>query len=119
MNRQIGRLGLGVLAAYLVLFAQLNWLHVFNAQTYREHPSNSRPLVADFGAPRGEIRAADGTVLARSVPLEDGPFDRAREYPLGDLFAEVTGFFSFDAGTDGLESDRKPRLARPLVDCGR
>ena len=39
MNRQIGRLGLGVLAAYLVLFAQLNWLHVFNAQTYREHPA--------------------------------------------------------------------------------
>lgn len=103
MNRQIRQLGAGLLAAYVVLFAQLNWIQFFNADTYREHPSNSRPLVADFGAPRGEIRAADGTVLASSVELDQGPFDRLREYPLGELFSEVTGFFSFDSGSDGLE----------------
>lgn len=103
MNRQILRLGIGMMVAYVVLFAQLNNLQFFRADGLTTHPSNSRPLVADFGAPRGEIRAADGTVLARSLELEDGAFEREREYPTADLFAEVTGFFSFDAGADGLE----------------
>jgi peptidoglycan glycosyltransferase len=103
MNKQIVRLGVGLMAAYLVLFLQLNNIQYFGAEELANHPSNSRPLVANFGAPRGEIRAADGTVLARSVELEDGAFARQREYPTGELFSEVTGFFSFDAGADGLE----------------
>ena len=104
MSRQIIRLGIGLMLAYLVLFAQLNRLQFFSAEALETHPANSRPLVEDFGAPRGEIRAADGTVLARSVDLEEGVVERQREYPLGELFAEVTGFVSFDAGDDGLEA---------------
>lgn len=104
MSRQIIRLGIGLMVAYLVLFVQLNRLQFFSAEALETHPANTRPLVEDFGAPRGEIRAADGTVLARSVELEEGAVERQREYPLGDLFAEVTGFVSFDAGSDGLES---------------
>ncbi len=103
MNRQIVRLGVGLMAAYFVLFVQLNNIQMFGADELNTHPDNSRPLVANFGAPRGEIRAADGTVLARSVELEDGAFARQREYPTGELFAEATGFFSFNAGADGLE----------------
>lgn len=104
MNREILRLGVGLMIGYLVLFAQLNNIQYFGAEELETHPSNSRPLIADFGAPRGEIRAADGTVLARSVELEEGVFERQREYPTGELFAEVTGFFSFDSGADGLEA---------------
>lgn len=104
MNRQITLLGGGLLLAYLVLFVQLNRIQVVDAEDYRQHPDNSRPLVANFGAARGEIRAADGAVLARSIEIEDGPFDRSREYPEGELFGHLTGYFSFDAGSDGLES---------------
>ena len=89
---------------YAVLFLQLNNIQVFGAEELQTHPANSRPLVADFGAPRGEIRAADGTVIAESIELEEGVFERQRQYPTGELFAEVTGFFSFDSGSDGLES---------------
>lgn len=103
MNRQITVLGGGLLLAYLVLFVQLNRIQVVDADTYRRHPENSRPLVADFGAPRGEIRAADGTVLARSIELDEGPFARYREYPEKELFGHITGYFSFDAGAAGLE----------------
>lgn len=103
MNRQIVRLGVGLLAAYLALFVQLNNIHVFGAEELETHPANSRPLVVDFGAPRGDIRAADGTILATSIELEEGTFARQREYPLGELFAEATGFFSFNEGSDGLE----------------
>ena len=104
MNQQIVRLGIGLMIGYVVLFAQLNNIQFFGAEELETHPSNSRPLIADFGAPRGEIRAADGTVLAESVELEEGIFERQRTYPTGELFAEVTGFFSFDSGSDGLES---------------
>ncbi len=103
MNRQIAALGAAILVAYLVLFVQLNRVQVADAEELQSHEDNSRPLVADFGAPRGEIRTVDGTVLARSVAVEDGPFDYRREYPMGELFASVTGYFSFDAGSDGLE----------------
>ena len=103
MNRQIVRLGIGLMVGYLVLFVQLNNIQFFGAEELETHPANSRPLIADFGAPRGEIRAADGTVLAQSVELEEGVFERQREFPTGELFAEVTGFFSFDSGADGLE----------------
>ena len=104
MNQQIVRLGVGLMIGYAILFAQLNNIQFFGAEELENHPSNSRPLVADFGAPRGEIRASDGTVLAESVELEEGVFERQRQYPTGELFAEVTGFFSFDSGTDGLEA---------------
>jgi len=91
------------MAAYLVLFVQLNNIQFFGAEELATHAENSRPLVADFGAPRGQIRAADGTVLAQSIELEEGAFARQREYPTGELFAEVTGYFSFNSGADGLE----------------
>ncbi len=103
MSPQIRRLGIGILVAFAVLFVQLNRIQVFAAETHAEHPANSRPLVDDFGAARGEIRAADGTVLARSIDLDDGAFDRRREYPLGDLFAHPVGYVSFQAGADGIE----------------
>lgn len=110
MNKQILHLGVGLMIAYVVLFAQLNRLQFFGAEELQTNPSNSRPLVADFGAPRGEIRAADGTVLAESVEVEEGVFERERVYPTGELFAEVTGFFSFDAGSDGLEASFNDEL---------
>ena len=93
------------MVGYLVLFVQLNNIQFFGAEDLETHPSNSRPLVADFGAARGEIRAADGTVLARSVELEEGVFERQREYPTGELFSEVVGFFSFGSGSDGMEAE--------------
>ena len=110
MSRQIIRLGIGLMVAYLALFVQLNRIQFFGAEELQTHPSNSRPLVADFGAPRGSIFAADGTVLARSVELEEGAVERQREYPTGELFAEVTGYVSFDAGSDGLEDSYDDEL---------
>ncbi len=120
MSRQIIRLGIGLMVAYLVLFVQLNRIQFFGAEELQTHPSNSRPLVANFGAPRGDILAADGTVLARSVELDEGAVERQREYPMGELFAEVTGFVSFDAGSDGLEQsfDSELRGERNILSDG-
>ncbi len=110
MNRQIRRLGIGMLVLYAALFVQLNVIQVLRADTYNDHPENTRAVIRDFSRPRGQILAADGTVLARSVPI-DSPFKLQREYPEGELFAHVTGYFSLNAGTDGVERTYNDALA--------
>ncbi len=110
MNRQIRRLGAGLLVLFGALFVQLNVIQVLRADSYNDNPNNTRAIVRDFSRPRGQILAADGTVLARSVPSE-GRFERQREYPEGELFAGVTGYFSFIAGADGVERTYNDVLA--------
>ena len=111
MNRQIRRLGVGLLVLYGALFVQLNVIQVVRARAYNDNPNNTRAIVRDFNQPRGQILAADGTVLAHSVPTDGGQFERRREYPEGELFGHVTGYFSFVAGADGVERTYNDVLA--------
>ncbi len=110
MNRQIRRLGIAMLVLFGALFVQLNVIQVLRADAYNDNPNNTRAIVRDFSRPRGQIVAADGTVLARSVPAE-GRFERQRQYPEGELFAGVTGYFSFIAGAEGVERTYNDVLA--------
>ena len=108
MNRQIRRLGVVLIAAYLVLFGQLNLVQVFRADDYRNNPANTREIQRDFSRPRGLIVSADDQVVAETVDLAPGEpgsasFDRIRRYPLGELMAPVTGYFSFLFGATGVE----------------
>lgn len=102
MNRQIRALGIALVALFVALFAQLNYIQVLRADDLANHPGNNRVAVRDFSRPRGEIRTSDGVVIARSTPV-DTPFERLRQYPEGPLFAHITGFFSFTFGGDGVE----------------
>ena len=102
MNRQIRALGIAMVVLFVALFAQLNYIQVLKADDLANNPGNNRLAVRDFSSPRGEIRTADGVVIARSVPV-DTPFERLREYPEGALFAHITGYFSFTYGSDGVE----------------
>ncbi len=104
MNKQIRRLAVGLLACYLVLFVQLNVLAVGRQRELNADPRNNRQTERDFNRPRGSILAADGTVLARSVPLTRGAkFKYQREYPTGDLFGNVTGYYTFNFGSTQIE----------------
>ena len=104
MNKQIRRLAIALLACYLVLFVQLNVLAVGRQQELNADPRNNRQTERDFNRPRGAIVAADGTVLARSVPSPRGDqFRYQREYPTGDLFGNVTGYYTFSFGSTQIE----------------
>jgi len=104
MNKQIRRLAVALLACYLVLFVQLNVLAVGRQDQLNADPRNNRQTERDFNRPRGAIIAADGTVLARSVPTTRGDeFKYQRQYPLGDLFGNVTGYYTFSFGSTQLE----------------
>jgi peptidoglycan glycosyltransferase len=102
MNRQIRRLGIALMGLFVALFAQLNYVQVVQADKLNRDPRNTRTATRDFSRPRGFIQTSDGVVVAQSVPSND-VFKRQRQYPTGDLFAHVTGYFSFTFGTDGVE----------------
>ncbi len=102
MNRQIRRLGVAMLVIYTALFIQLNIVQVIKADEYADNPANRREILRDFGKPRGQIIAADGQVIASSKP-DGGSYPFKREYPAGDLFAHVTGYYSFSFGSEGVE----------------
>jgi penicillin-binding protein A len=111
-NRQIRRLGIGLVVLFVVLFLQLNYLQVVRADKLANDPRNTRNAVRDFSQPRGAIVSADGHVLASSQATGDS-FKRLRVYPpdTAKLFAQVTGFFSFTYGSDGVERQYGRELA--------
>jgi penicillin-binding protein A len=110
VNRPIIRLyGLvAVLFALLVAFTS-RWT-IFEASSLRENPLNARRVLEQERIERGEITAADGTVLARSVRESEGTYERI--YPTGELFAAPIGYDYIDAnrGTAGLERFRNKEL---------
>jgi peptidoglycan glycosyltransferase len=111
-NRQIRRLGIGLVFLFVLLFAQLNWLQIIRADDLANDPRNTRNAVRDFSQPRGEIVSADGRVLARSEPTDDS-FKRLRVYPqeTAALFAHIVGYFSFTFGSEGVERVYNDELA--------
>ena len=111
MNRQIRRLGVVLVAVYVVLFAQLNVVQVLRADDYRDNPANTRQIQRDFSRERGLIVSADERVVAETVDVTNaGGFARERRYPLGELMAPVTGYFSFLYGASGVEDTYNAEL---------
>jgi peptidoglycan glycosyltransferase len=102
VNRQIRRVGIGVLIAFGALFLQINYLQVVRADSLANDARNVRAVKRAFSDPRGEIITSDGVIVARSQPVDD-QFERLRVYPTGPLFAHTSGFFSFNYGASGVE----------------
>ncbi len=110
MNRQIRRVGVVLIGLFVLLFLQLNYLQVVHRDALANDPRNTRIAVKDFSKNRGQIVSADGAVLAKSVPSNDA-FERQRQYPTGDLFGHITGYFSFSYGRTGVERTYGDELA--------
>lgn len=102
MDRQIRILGIVLMGLFGALFVQLNNVQVVQAHKLASDPRNTRAILRDFSRKRGAIQTADLTVIAQSVPSTDR-FKVQRVYPQKDLFADVTGYFSFTYGSEGVE----------------
>jgi penicillin-binding protein A len=104
----IYRLYVLVVALFALLVFATSWWTVFGAEGLRDNPANQRELLEQARIERGLIRAADGTVLARSVQRADGTY--TRRYPQGDLFSHAVGYSFIRFGRTGLESSRNDVL---------
>ena len=104
MNKQIRRLAAALIVLYLVLFVQLNVLQVVQRDALASNVDNNRAVLRDFDRPRGDIVTADGVTIATSVPSQPGDTAKyQRVYPTNDLFANVSGYYTFAFGATKLE----------------
>lgn len=111
MNRQIVKLFAFVVALFAVLIGFTSYWAVFDAQALKDKEANKRPLLEQQQIKRGRILAADGTVLARSVPKGHGAALRyVRRYPQGSLFGHPIGYSFVRQGDSELEKSHNDEL---------
>ena len=110
MGRRIRWLGVIMVVCLGLVVAQLVNIQLVKAKQLQSSPYNPRVASQQLRQPAGTIYAADGTVLAKSVPTPAGtnttdyPYHYVRQYPQGPLYAGITGYDSaLYYGTAGIE----------------
>ncbi len=107
IDKQIRKLGVVLIACFVLLFLQLNNLQIVQAHKLANAPGNPRVVINEYQNPRGAILSANGTVLAESVPAKNASqsiFKYQRVYPQGSLFSQIVGYDSIIYGADGVEA---------------
>lgn len=110
MSKPIMRLFMTFVLLFAVLVVWTSRWSFFEAEALRDDSLNKRPLFAALHVRRGAIRAADGTVLARSVRQRNDTYER--DYPLDSLFGHPVGYANIVSGQlSGLERSRNDELS--------
>jgi peptidoglycan glycosyltransferase len=100
---------MAVMVMIVALLLNATYVQVIKADDYRADPRNSRVLLDEYSRQRGQI-SAGGTVLASSVATDDR-YKYLRVYPTDpQAYAPVTGFYSMQYGSTGLERAEDPVL---------
>lgn len=107
MGRRIRWLAVALAVCFLLVLGQLVNIQVRKAQALNDSSQNPRVASTRYDNLRGDILAANGEILARSVkaPKASAPFKYLRQYPAGSLFAQIVGYDSSYYGTNGVEEE--------------
>jgi penicillin-binding protein A len=111
MNRQIIKLFGFLLVLYALLFGFTSYWSIFDSNSLKANQANRRPLLEEQTIKRGDILAADGSVIARSRPVGKGN-NRVyvRHYPQGGLFGNPIGYSFVTQGRVGFELSHNDEL---------
>jgi len=109
MHRQIRKVGIGLVFAFLAVFLQLNYVQIFAAEEIASNNANVRALLREYSIKRGDIITLDGTRVAVSEPKK-GQLRYRRTYPEGELYGHITGYYSIRYGTSRVESTFNDQL---------
>jgi peptidoglycan glycosyltransferase len=111
MNRQIIKLFGFLLILYALLFGFTSYWSIFDADSLKANQANRRPLLEEQTIKRGDILAADGSVIARSRPIGKGNNQiYVRHYPQGALFGNPIGYSFVTQGRVGFELSHNDEL---------
>jgi peptidoglycan glycosyltransferase len=107
MNRQIRRVAVVVLVAFLALLAAPLYWQVLAAPRLTSDSRNTRVLIKEYSIERGAIVLADRTEVATSVRSRErgDPLEFVRNYPQGRRYGMVTGFYSLVYGRTLAEQE--------------
>ena len=100
-NREFLVVTYSFLALFLCLSGYLCYFIAYQSSDFITSSYNKRASALSATTIRGDILAADGTVLATSSVDENE--EETREYPTGELFSHVVGYYY--NGRSGLEKD--------------
>ncbi|HSO05428.1 MAG TPA: hypothetical protein VLQ92_13155, partial [Candidatus Limnocylindrales bacterium] len=101
MTRSLNRLAIGLLVLMIALLVQLTRIQVLQRAELNAMPGNQRTLLTEYSRQRGPI-LVDRAPIAESVETDD-ELKYLRTYPIGPMFASVTGYYSIVYGATGLE----------------
>jgi peptidoglycan glycosyltransferase len=111
MNRQIVKLFAFIVVLFGVLVGFTSYWSVFDAKALKEQDANKRPLFEQQQIKRGRILAADGTVIAKSIPKGQGSARRyERRYPQGSLYGHPIGYSYSEYGASEFEKFHNEEL---------
>lgn len=102
-------MGLGLVIAFVLVFAQLNYVQFFSAARIASNRANPRALIREYSIKRGDILSLNGRKLATSVATKDRLKYR-RTYPMSELFGHITGYYSINYGPSRIESSYNDHL---------
>jgi penicillin-binding protein A len=111
MNNQISRLAVASLVLVISLIVGTTYWQAWAAPSLANRRDNAIKVVAQFSIKRGNIFAADGTVVARNVRRRvSGQTLYFRRYPAGPLFAHPVGYSTQARSRSGVEQSRNDYL---------
>lgn len=105
MSRRLSILSSIILVLFALVAVQAANIQFLRAPSLNASNLNPRNHTNSTQYPRGEIVAADGTILAQSEPTGDVYYPYRRIYPLGSLTSGVVGFTSPYTEPWGLEAE--------------
>ena len=108
-NKEIMRVTYVMIAIFIGMIGYFIYFNVTQSEEIVNNPYNSRLAKLSEDILRGEIRSADGDVLAQSVVDEEGNVTRV--YPYGADFAHVVGTSEINKSGIELTADYE------LVSC--
>ena len=110
MNKPIRRVALIAMIMFGLLLANGTYMMIFRQDSLAAQPQNRRVRDAEFAQNRGAILAAGKAEIAKTVPSKDR-FKYQRVYPDGELYAAITGFYSYDRASTALERTYNAQLS--------
>jgi penicillin-binding protein A len=112
VNRALRRISIAVLAMFLLLLINVNYLQGFQTSSLANEPGNSRAFYAAQNQyQRGSIVTSDDVTIAVSRPSGGKDVIKyKRSYPQGPVYAPVTGYDTIFSQT-GIESAENSLLS--------
>lgn len=108
MRRPIRRVSTLLLIMFVGLFASSTMIQAVQADALHDDARNDRTLRDSFAVERGSI-VVDGVQVALSTPSDD-EYEWQRQYPMGPLYASVTGYNTLGQGNTGIEGAMNDEL---------
>jgi peptidoglycan glycosyltransferase len=106
-----------IVLLFAVLVVWTTRWSIIEAKDLRDNALNKRPLFAQLHVKRGAIKAADGSLLARSVRGPRGTYRRT--YPSGSLFGHPVGYANLALQQlSGIERFRNDELSGQADELG-